>query len=165
MKGDYVKIVYVDMDDCLADFRGAYLAYQQANPEIPYPQSMPGFFRSLNPIAFAIETVQWLASLEYFDIYILSAPSIKNPLCYTEKRLWVEAHLGFEFVNRLILSPHKHLNKGDYLIDDNLSGKGQDAFAGELIHFGSETFPDWPCVKHYFENLLRIQGAHYEPTC
>ena len=146
------------MDDCLADFRGAYLACRAANPEIPYPQSMPGFFRNLSPILSAIETVQWLASSEKLDIYILSAPSIKNPLCYTEKRLWVEAHLGFDFVNRLILSPHKHLNKGDFLIDDNRIGKGQEAFSGELIHFGSKAFPDWPTVKCYFEDLLKREG-------
>lgn len=151
-----MKIVYVDLDDCLADFTGACQNYRKAYPNIPYPQSMPGFYRGLAPIDLAIETVQWLSSLDQLDIYILSAPSIKNPLSYTEKRFWVEEHLGSEFVNRLILSAHKHLNMGDYLIDDKHSSHGQDRFSGELIHFGSEAFPDWLSVKHYFKNLLMI---------
>ena len=46
-----------------------------------------------------------------------------NPLCYIEKRLWVEAHLGFDVVNRLIISAHKGLNKGHFLIDDNVEGR------------------------------------------
>ncbi len=46
---------------------------------------------------------------------------------------------------RLILTHHKDLNRGDYLIDDRLS-RGAEKFVGEFIHFGSERFPDWPAV-------------------
>lgn len=158
------KIVYVDMDDCLCDFRGAYLEQKQKYPEIEFPQSVPGLFKELKPLPDAIDCFLWLTSQEQLDVYILSAPSIKNPHCYSEKRLWVEDHLGFEHVNRLILSPHKNLSKGDYLIDDNISGKGQDLFEGELIHFGSKKFPDWLSVKSHFNHIIkdlgeRTQGA------
>ena len=57
--------------------------------------------------------------------------------------------LGQEFVEKLIISKHKHLNKGDYLIDDMASGCGQDKFEGELIQFGTDKFPDWPSVVKY----------------
>ena len=56
-----------------------------------------------------------------------------------------------DVVENLIISPNKGLNKGHYLIDDCLSGKGQEFFEGKLIHFGSDTFPDWASVKRYFE--------------
>lgn len=83
------------------------------------------------------------------DLYILTAPSVKNPLCYVEKREWVEKYLGMEMVERLIISPNKGLNKGDYLIDDNDYGRGQELFEGELIKFGSEPYADWEAVVEY----------------
>ena len=33
----------------------------------------------------------------------------------------------------MIISGYKHLLKGDYLIDDNVTGKGQDKFEGKLL--------------------------------
>lgn len=39
--------------------------------------------------------------------------------------------------------------RGAYLIDDNVSGKGQDEFDGELIHFGSGEFPHWTYITNY----------------
>ena len=53
------------------------------------------------------------------------------------------------FVKSLIITPNKGLNKGDYLIDDNDSGKGQEHFEGELIKFGSERYSDWESVLTY----------------
>ena len=48
----------------------------------------------------------------------------------------------------LIISHHKDLCQGDYLIDDR--GKnGTSGFAGEWIEFGSEKFPDWESVLKY----------------
>jgi 5'-nucleotidase len=82
------------------------------------------------------------------DVHILTAPSIYNPLCYTEKRLWVEDHLGFDAVNRLIIAPDKSLLRGDVLIDDQAEGRGQDCFKGSLMLFGSKQCPDWEtCVQ------------------
>jgi len=49
---------------------------------------------------------------------------------------------------RLILSHHKHLNKGDYIIDDRTKN-GVEHFEGEHIHFGTEQFPDWDSVCGY----------------
>lgn len=74
-----------------------------------------------------------------------------NPLCYTEKRIWVENHLGFEFTYKLILATNKGLLKGDYLIDDYVAGRGQENFEGELIHFGSYKYPDWDSIMKYLQ--------------
>ena len=85
-----------------------------------------------------------------YVVHILSAPSVFNPLCYTEKRLWVENYPGFEFVHKLILASNKGLLKGDYLIDDYIAGRrGQENFDGELIHFGSNKHPDWLAIMKY----------------
>ena len=72
-----------------------------------------------------------LHSQNPYVVHILSAPSVFNPLCYTEKRLWVENYPGFEFVHKLILATNKGLLEGDYLIDDYIAGRGQENFDGE----------------------------------
>jgi len=146
------KIIYIDMDDVLCDFLEAYKKARKEFPQVEFPQGKYGFWLNLKPIKGAIEAVNILK--ENFDVYILSAPSEYNPLSYTEKRVWIENHLGKNMVNRLILSSHKNLNKGDFLIDDYTEGKGQDKFEGELINFGSEKFPDWEVVLKYLKNKI-----------
>ena len=66
-----------------------------------------------------------------------------------EKRLWTEQHLGFDAARRLIITPHKGLNKGHYLIDDRITGSGQELFQGDIIHFGSSDFQNWKSVKDF----------------
>lgn len=147
------KIIYIDMDDVLCDFFNTYLAALKQHPEIKYPQSQIGFFRDLPPIKNAIESVKYLVAQEHFDVYILTAPSIKNPHCYTEKRLWVENYLGIDMVKKLIISCNKGLNKGDYLIDDYIEGKGQENFEGKILHFGSEEYLNWEEIIYYFNRI------------
>ena len=62
--------------------------------------------------------------------------------------LWIKKYLGTHAYKRLILTHHKNLNRGDYLVDDRTKN-GADRFAGEHIHFGTEKFPDWPAVTEY----------------
>ena len=145
-----VKVIYIDMDDVLCDFIGSYNKKIAEHPESKYPQSQYGFWRELPPLEGALDAVNFLINSPKFDVYILTAPSIMNPLCYLEKRLWVEDYFGIELVNKLIISPNKALNKGDYLIDDYDKGKGQDKFEGKLIHFGSNKYQDWSSVIEYF---------------
>ncbi|MGB7345292.1 MAG: hypothetical protein WBD20_13845 [Pirellulaceae bacterium] len=114
-------IIYVDMDDVLCDYSFAHRTASQAKPEIDFPQSFAGFFRDLRPIAGAIEAVNRLRLVS--NLFVLTAPSTRNPLSYTEKRLWIEEHFDYEFTKRLILSPDKGLLKGDFLVDDHVEGK------------------------------------------
>jgi 5'-nucleotidase len=146
-------VIYVDMDDVLCDFIGAYNKAKSEFPDIMYPQSNPNFFLNLRPIEGAIEGFMYLYSHKTFDVYILTAPSVYNPLCYTEKRLWIEDNLGFEVAHKLILASNKALFKGQYLIDDMDRGKGQEGFNGQLIHFGSKQFETWNVVTEYFKQI------------
>ncbi len=149
-----IKLLIVDMDNTLCDYKKGFRHHSNQYPSLKFPQSQPGLYISLEPFSGALETYRWLHNHPCAEVFILTAPSIKNPHSYSEKRLWVENHLGMEVVERLIISPHKGLNRGDYLIDDCDSGKGQERFEGALIQFGSSEYPNWQAVKVYFESRL-----------
>ena len=142
------KVLYVDMDNVLVDFSSGVnrldheirLAYEGRLDEAP------GIFSLMDPIDGAIAAYEELC--DRFDVYILSTAPWENPSAWTDKLLWVKKHLGTLAYKRLILTHHKELNTGDYLIDDRAKN-GADRFAGELILFGSELFPDWPAVLDY----------------
>ena len=48
---------------------------------------------------------------------------------------------------------NKHLNEGHFLIDDRPHRNGAGDFKGELIHFGSDKFPNWDHVLGYLLNV------------
>lgn len=142
--------VYVDMDDVLCDYSTKISEVKANGSDNPFPQSEPGFFRSLEPTKGALGALEELRSRKDIDLYILTAPSTKNPLSYTEKRLWVEDKFGYEMTLKLIICSNKGLLKGDILIDDHASGRGQEFFDGKLIHFGQNEYPNWDAVLEYF---------------
>lgn len=146
-----MKIVYIDMDDTLCNFKKSYKRSLIERPENAWPHSKEGFFVELEPLPRALEAVSSLINSNRYDPYILTSPSVRNPNSYIEKRLWIEKHFGLAFCKKLIISPNKALNVGHYLIDDNLEGKGQEDFQGELIHYGSDAFPNWEVVLRYLE--------------
>ena len=106
----------------------------------------PVYSSLMEPIEGAIESYKQLS--QQFDTYVLSTSPWENPSAWSDKLLWIKEHLGEHAYKRLILSHHKHLNSGDYLIDDRLKN-GADKFTGEHIHFGTEEFPDWKSVVNY----------------
>lgn len=146
-------VIYIDMDDVLCDYSNAFSEALKETPNIAFPQSQYGFYANLAPIQGAIDSVRSLIESEIFDPYILTAPSIKNPFSYTEKRVWIEKFFGIEFTEKLIISSNKGLLKGDILIDDLIEGRGQENFEGKLIQFGSEKYPNWNSVIKHLESL------------
>jgi len=138
----YKKRIFIDMDNTLCQFSKHYAERLKAHPEVAYPQSQYGFFANLEPISGAIEAYKTLE--QHYEVYILTAPSYLNPLCYTEKRVWVEKHLGLQTTPNLIICQRKELLMGDYLIDDHLY-----PFKGELLLFGSVQYADWDSVLKY----------------
>jgi 5'(3')-deoxyribonucleotidase len=107
---------------------------------------VPDIFSLMEPVAGAIESFATLC--DHFDTYILSTSPWENPSAWSDKLLWVKKYLGSYAYKRLILSHHKNLNIGNYLIDDRTKN-GVDRFVGKHIHFGSEQFPDWQSVMDY----------------
>ncbi|WP_100915979.1 hypothetical protein [Pseudoalteromonas spongiae] len=66
------------MDDVLCDYSTKISEEKAKVPVNPYPQSKPGFFRSLEPIKGALAAVEELKSREDIDLYILTAPLPKT---------------------------------------------------------------------------------------
>ena len=100
----------------------------------------------MQPMKEAVESFNKLSKI--YDTYILSTAPWNNPIAWSDKLEWVKKHLGDAAYKRLILSHHKNLNKGDYLIDDRTKN-GAGEFDGELVLFGSEKFLDWQLVCAY----------------
>jgi 5'(3')-deoxyribonucleotidase/gamma-glutamylcyclotransferase (GGCT)/AIG2-like uncharacterized protein YtfP len=148
-RGEIVKkVVYVDMDGVLVDFSSAFphispatlREYEGREDEIP------GIFALMKPVEGGLDAYRELSGL--FDAYILSTAPWKNPSAWSDKLEWVRRHLGDVAYKRLILTHHKDLNRGDYLIDDRPK-RGADAFGEGLILFGSKRYPDWAAVMRY----------------
>lgn len=136
------------MDNVLVDFPSA-LAHLPAEILRDYDDRLdevPGIFALMQPIPGAIESYVQLGDL--FDTYILSTAPWETPSAWSDKLLWVKQHLGAGAYKRLILSHHKNLNAGHFLVDDRIKN-GVDKFQGEHIHFGSPQFSDWPAVVNY----------------
>ena len=143
-----MKILYVDMDNVLVNFQSGInkLSKDDFNKYKGKHYQVPNIFSMMDPLEGAIEAYEKL-SLKY-DTYILSTAPWYNSTAWTDKIEWVQKYLAKSAYKRLILSHHKNLNAGDYLIDDRLRN-GVDKFKGEHIHFGTEKFPDWNSVLSY----------------
>ncbi len=143
-------IIYIDMDNVLVDFESAIALIPKETLEKydNHPDLVPGIFSLMKPLKGAVEAYRQLA--EYYDVYILSTAPWDNPSSWTDKLLWVKQYLPDLAYKRLILTHHKDLNRGDFLIDDRKKN-GASKFQGKLIQFGSEEFPDWEAVLKYFE--------------
>jgi 5'(3')-deoxyribonucleotidase len=142
------KILYIDMDNVLVDFQSGIdeLNEEQKNKYDGRFDEVPGIFSLMLPIKDSVKSFEKL-SLKY-ETYVLSTSPWENDTAASDKVRWVKKYLGQAAYKRLILSHNKHLNKGDYIIDDRTKN-GVDKFEGEHIHFGQEKFPDWEAVCKY----------------
>jgi 5'-nucleotidase len=146
------NIIYVDMDNVLVDFKSG-IARLDDKTLAEYAgrlDEVPGIFGKMDPMPDAIASIEKLSGA--FDLYILTTAPWLNPSAWIDKLQWVQKHFGKEksglFYKRLIITHHKNLNKGDFLIDDR-PNNGAESFDGEWIHFGSSKFPDWDTVIKY----------------
>lgn len=139
----------VDMDGVLAEFeRGFLTQWRVQYPDYPfipleerttfyitdqYPAELrdailavmaaPGFFRYLDPIPGAIEALHEMDNLGW-EILICTSPLHAYENCVLEKYQWIDQHLGYTWTERIILTHHKELVSGDFLIDDRPSFNG-----------------------------------------
>ncbi len=150
-----MKIIYVDLDGLVADFEKGRITHPMStvSPYIGRPDKLPGLYENLDPIPNAIESVNQLLSNPDFDVYLLSTAPWDHPEAWMHKRLWVAKYFDERLIRkRLILSHHKQLLKGDFLIDDRRFN-GASKFQGKWIHFGSDVFPDWISVLNYLNKI------------
>lgn len=142
------KIVYVDMDGVLVDFESGIksLTEQELNFYENRLDEVPGIFSRMKPIKGAIESFQKLT--KHYNVYILSTAPWENPTALNDKLMWIKDHIGELAKKRVIFSHNKHLNMGDYLIDDR-TANGAGNFKGTHIHFGTERFPNWEAVLQF----------------
>ncbi|MFZ1829051.1 MAG: hypothetical protein WAW42_09845 [Candidatus Competibacteraceae bacterium] len=146
------KVLYIDMDNVLVDFASAF---PRVPPEVLKAHEgdldeVPGIFSLMDPVPGAIEAYEELSGL--FDTYILSTSPWENPSAWSDKLLWVKRHLGRTAYKRLILSHHKNLNRGHFLVDDRTKN-GASEFEGERVHFGTAQFPNWPAVLDHLRSV------------
>lgn len=142
------KILYIDMDNVLVDFQSGIekLDAKTKDNFLDKYDDVPGIFSLMDPMKDAVSSFNLLANK--YDTYILSTAPWKNPSAWSDKLLWVQKYLGDKAYKRLIISHHKNMNKGHYLIDDR-EKNGAIKFEGEHIKFGSDKFPDWQSVLNY----------------
>ena len=148
------KILYIDMDNVLVDFPTGIAALSDELKEAykgNYDE-IPGIFSLMQPMKGAVEAIYLLA--EHYDIYVLSTAPWLNPSAWSDKLEWIQKYFGKEedspLYKRLILSHHKDLNQGDFLIDARTKN-GAKNFQGELLLFGSDAYPDW---EHVLNRLI-----------
>lgn len=105
----------------------------------------------MQPIPGGVEAFHSLA--ESIDTYILSTAPWLNSTAWSDKHAWIHEHLGIHGPahKRLILSHHKKLVKGDFLVDDR-TANGAKNFEGELILFGSPEIAGWAEVLDYLNS-------------
>ena len=152
------QILYIDLDNTLVDF-GSRLTSLDESLLAEYDgrlDEIPGIFALMRPVQGAIEAYKTLS--EHFDTYILSTAPWENPSAWQHKIEWVHLHIGrakgTPAWKRLILSHHKNLNKGDFLVDDRPNNGAKD-FDGEWLLFGQHPYEDkhlyktWPEVTEY----------------
>ena len=146
------KIVYVDMDGVIVDF---CTGIDRLDDAVRHEyegrlDEVPGIFSLMDPMPGAIDSIKLLS--EQYDLYVLSTAPWLNDSAWSDKVTWLKKYFGENkesvLYKRLIISHHKNLNKGDYLIDDRTKN-GAAEFEGELIQFGSREFPDWEAVTKY----------------
>lgn len=145
------------MDNVLVDFKSGIkkLPSDLINQYEGRLDEVPGIFSLMQPVKNSVKVVTELASM--FDTYILSTAPWLNPSAWHDKLVWIQTHFGESvdspLYKRLILSHHKNLNTGDFLVDDR-EKNGANQFQGQLILFGSQEYPDWNTVSNYLKAVI-----------
>lgn len=146
-------VLYVSLDDTLADCRNGWRKLSDEDQQLykGHEADAPGFFRNLEPTATAVKAFDMLA--KHYDIYILASAPYNRPDIWADKVAWTEQWLGVPAYDRLIMSTHKNLSYGDYLIDAHKDACGADGFMGSLVQFGEDPYKTWEDIMTFFERL------------
>ena len=145
-------ILYIDLDNTLVDFDKGVKKFDEKTLSQYQGRiwDIPGYFSVLEPMPSAVKAFRIL-SLKY-DTYVLSSAPFGNPTAWSDKLEWVKKWLGVPAFRRLILSHHKNLNYGDYLIDDRIFNGAED-FMGAFLQFGKDPYKTWDDVLDFFSHI------------
>lgn len=152
---DKKNIVYIDLDDTIADFSG-HPCFDGVGVNDFTVSAMfePGFFLSLTPIQGAYVCVRAIIRLGY-DVHILSKPVTSSAHSYSEKVKWIGMHFP-DLVNKINLTQDKGLFVGGYLVDDDAK-QWKDKFeanGGTFVHFpyhSGKPEEEWGKILSYFK--------------
>jgi 5'(3')-deoxyribonucleotidase len=143
-----MKTLFIDMDGVIVDFMQSVKNHPEFEKYKNEIDALPDVFLNAFPMEFAIDSVGKLMNCGKYEVYIASTAPWGNINSLTHKRIWIEKYFGEKLKKRLILTHRKDFLMGDYLIDDRTKN-GAGEFKGELIHFGTDKFPDWDSVLEY----------------
>lgn len=102
-------------------------------------------------VASSVKAVEHLA--EHYSLQFVICGDSDGWQEMEEKRKWLEANIGVPCWDRVVLTTHKELLLGDFLIDAHIAECGGDGFMGTAVEFGSDTFKDWNEVVTFFDRL------------
>ena len=94
--------------------------------------------------AFAVEQLA-----RAYDVYVVFGESWHKTGEWFTAKQWADERIGVSIYNRFIISGHKEMLLGDYLIDTKVS----EDFMGTSLCFGKDPFKTWRDVLTYFERL------------
>ena len=143
-----MKILYIDMDGVIVDFIQSAKNSPDYEKYINELDKIPDIFLNAPPMKQAVSSVNKIIDSSKYDVYIASTAPWGNIASLSHKRIWIEKYFGNRLKKKLILTHRKDLLIGDYLIDDR-TANGAGEFKGELIHFGSNKYPDWDTIIKY----------------
>lgn len=160
------KIVFIDMDDTIADFSGSPLL-PAGYPFEVHAMYEPGFFLGLKVIPGAYSAIRRILRMGV-DVQILSQPVAESAHSYSEKVQWIGMHFP-ELIGKVNFTQDKGMFKGNYLIDDNpTKWKAKfEANGGKFIEFPYtrkdpatmvNTEETWERVIATLEKELRYEG-------
>lgn len=101
------------IDECIEDPTMAKLAEELCNH--------PELFGALPPYEGAIAGMQMLrekAKAKGIKVMICTAPHKENKESYSSKAVWIEKHLGFDWLNDTLIVRDKTVCSGILLLDD-----------------------------------------------
>lgn len=149
-------ILFIDMDEVIADTYGAHIEIYNKDyndhltvamceggevwQNVPVERqasvrnhaNLRGFFRNLKPLENSQSVLKQLS--EKHDVFIASA-AMQFPNSLEEKSDWLDEHFPFIPWKNRILCGHKHILRGDLLIDDR--SYNLKRFEGQTLLFTS----------------------------